>query len=332
MAIYDPKKLPFEVELLEQVKDLFEQSKKIVIISHRSPDGDTVGANLALKHGLEQWGKTVVSACIDPPPEYSLILNGSYEFVNDFELSEFDLIMAVDCGSHELIRFHETKPEIFDKKIPFINIDHHPSNDFFGTHNLVHDTAAAAVFTVYHLIKYLKINITREMATALMMGLYYDTGSFMHSNTDKNVMEMAADLLNLGADMKRIVKTMFHTTPVEQLKLWGRIMTRARVTDRHAVVSAVTQKDFEECGAKQNATNGVIDFLNSVPEGKFSVLLNEDQKGNIKGSLRTQQNDIDLSKMASLFGGGGHRKAAGFSVKGRLQQELTWKIVEPNNS
>src|SRR3990167_172229 len=182
-TLYDTKRLPFPIVLLDEVLELMRRTKNIVIISHRSPDGDAIGANLALKHALKQWGKSATSACVDFLPDYGFILPGSLEYVNDFDLNTTDLVISVDCGSHKLVKFHETKPDIFSGKIPFINIDHHPSNDYFGTHNLVHDTAAAASFTVYHLLKYGKFDITPEIASCLMLGIYYDTGSLMHSNT-----------------------------------------------------------------------------------------------------------------------------------------------------
>lgn len=327
MSVHDLKTLPFPVELLEEVGSLLKESKRIVILSHRNPDGDTIGANLGLKNALKQWGKEAISACVDPPPDYSLMLKGAYEFVNDFDLNAVDLIISVDCGAHYMTRFHETKPDLLNKKIPFINIDHHASNDHFGTHNLVHSTAAAATFTVYHLLKYLNFKITPDIASALLLGLYYDTGSFMHSNTTPEVLEMAGDLLSYGADFKKTVKAMFRTNPVGQLKLWGRVLSRARLNSKNAIVSGVTAQDFKECETTSEDLTGVIDLLNSVPEGKFSILLSEDGKGNVKGSLRTQNDHIDLSRLAGLFGGGGHKKASGFSVPGRLKPEINWKIV-----
>lgn len=326
--VIDEKRLPFTPELLTEVGTLLKRANNILILSHRGPDGDTIGANLALRHALEgQWGKRVTSACVDPPPDYARGLKGVYLYVNDFDLAEYDLRIAVDCGAHYMIKFHETKPDILKHDVAFINIDHHPSNDRFGTHNLVHDTAAAAVFIVYHVLKYLEFKITPDMASALLLGLYFDTGSFMHSNTTTEVLEMGGELIALGADRRTIVKALLHTNPVAQLKLWGRVLQRARLSRNQAVVSAITERDFLECGASPEDLSGVIDFLNAVPESKFAILLAEDRKGNIKGSMRTQHDDVDLSRLAGLFGGGGHKKASGFTLPGKLEPEVTWKIA-----
>ena len=246
MNLYHPSKLPFPTDLLDEVKDLIAQAQNILIISHRGPDGDTIGCNLAFKIALKAQGKKTTSACVDPPPEYAFALKGTFEFVNNFDLNDFDLVLAVDCGALDLMTFHQTKPELLKKKIPLINIDHHPSNDYFGTHNLVHDTAAATAFTIYHLFKYWNFPLNKDIAECLMMGLYYDTGSFMHSNTSSEVLQMAADLMNHGARINKMVKSMFRTTPANQLKLWGRIMQRARLTNQNAEVSADTNQDFHE--------------------------------------------------------------------------------------
>jgi bifunctional oligoribonuclease and PAP phosphatase NrnA len=325
MSTYPPK-LPFPEPLLQEVHDLLKNSRNVLIISHKGPDGDTIGANLALRHTLTSLGKSVTSACVDPPPEYAHVLKGVYSFVNNFELSDFDLVIVVDCGAHYLMEFHKEKPELLKGKIPLINIDHHPSNDFFGTHNIVNDKAAAASCITYHLLRHWGYPITHDIANCLMMGLYYDTGSFMHSNTTPLVMQTAADLMSYGARIKPLVKGMFKSTPASQLKLWGRVMQRARLTTRNAVVSAVTNQDFKECDAQPGDLSGVIDYLNSVPGSRFSILLSENHSGKIKGSLRTQNEDVDLSKIAGLFGGGGHKKAAGFSLPGKLEPEITWKI------
>jgi len=325
--VVDTKRLPFTKTLLDEVGTLLREANNILIFSHRGPDGDTIGANLALRQALqEQWGKSVTSACVDPPPAYGQIIKGAYEYVNDFDPKEYDLFIAVDCGADYMTKFNESKPEIFDGSVPLINIDHHPSNNRFGTHNLVHDEAAAAVFTVYHLLNYFEFKITRDIATALLLGLYYDTGSFMHSNTTKEVLEMAAQLLAKGADQSTVVKTLLKTKPISQLKLWGRALKRVRLNEKKAAISAVTERDYDECQANPEELTGAIDFLNAVEGSRFSILLKEDRKGNIKGSMRTQRDDVDLSALAGKFGGGGHKKASGFTIPGRLEPEITWKI------
>lgn len=308
----------FQKEFSE-ARDLLENARRIVIISHRGPDGDTVGANLALKLALSlQWKKEVVSACVDPTPASSQFLPEVGPYVNDFDLSTFDVVMAVDCGAHYMMKFHETKPELLSKKIPLINMDHHASNDHFGTLNIVDAQAAAACQIVYRFLKFCDITITRHIATCLLHGLYYDTGSFMHSNTSPEVLEIAAELMWRGADMKRIVRHQFHSMSIPQLKIYGKILERSRVNSKQMTVSVLNDADFEATASSPEDTTGAIDYLNSVPDANFCCLLYEDRKGFLKGSFRSRVDDIDLSRLAGIFGGGGHKKAAGFSIPGRL--------------
>ena len=344
-----------------EAKRVLMEANSVCIISHKGPDGDTIGSNLALRYCLESYGKKVTSACVDPLPKDSLWLKDADKFVTDFNYDDYDVIVSVDCGARKLVAFNERKPELFgggasgrevsDDTSPgstgaagdggitgkstrkhFINIDHHESNDNYGTINLVDPKAAATCFVIFFFLRNAKCEITPDTATALLHGLYFDTGSFMHSNTSEYVLKVAFELMRAGANFKRSAKELFHTTPVNKLRLWGRVMERAYVNEEGVTVSAVSKHDYSVCGASSHDTGGVIDFLNSVPGSKYCVLLSEDDKGLVKGSLRTQRDDVNLSEVAKEFGGGGHPKASGFGVPGRLQPVVAWKIVPENGA
>jgi bifunctional oligoribonuclease and PAP phosphatase NrnA len=310
------------IEGFTTAKEALYKAQRILIMSHRNPDGDSIGANLGLKQALEKtWKKSVTPACVDPIPEDSAFLKGANDYVDEFDPKDFDLFVSVDCGAHYMPAFHEKYPEVFSKKVPFINIDHHASNDFFGTINIVDEDAASTTQVIYHFLKFCKLPIDPDIATALLHGLYFDTGSFMHSNTTPEVLRIASSLLKSGADLRQSVKKQFQTKPISQLKLWGRIFDRIHVTPRGVTRSHLTAKDFEECKSGYGATNGAIDYLNAVPEGRFSTLIAEDGKGRVKGSLRTRDDTVDVAKVAGLLGGGGHKKASGFSIPARLRPE-----------
>lgn len=316
-----------KTEFYRAKKVLFE-ANKICIISHRSPDGDAVGSNVALRMGLESMGKNVTSACVDLPPANSVWLRGAEDYVTDFNYEDFDVIVSVDCGDLKLFKFHEKKPEVLSGNKPFINFDHHESNNNFGTINPVDTRACATCFIMYKFFVFCGWNITIDVATALLHGIYFDTGSLMHSNTDAEVYKVASELTLKGADFKRIAKELFHTTPVNRLRLWGRIMERTYKNGEGVTVSAVGKDDYDACGVSSKDNGGVIDYLNAVPDSKYCVLLSEDDNGLVKGSLRTQRNDINLSEVASKWGGGGHPKASGFGLEGRLKPVLSWKVVK----
>ncbi|MFA6305455.1 MAG: DHH family phosphoesterase [Candidatus Gracilibacteria bacterium] len=311
-----------------KAKRVFADAQKICIISHRSPDGDAVGSNLALRFGLENAGKTVVSACVDKVPENSIFLKKADSFVQDFNYEDFDCIVSVDCGDIKLVKFHETKPEIFSGEKPFVNFDHHESNNYFGTINPVDPHAAATCVIIYKFFKFCEWPITIDVANALLHGIYFDTGGMIHSNATAEVFRIAGELMLRGADIQKISKELFHTTPVNKLRLWGRILERTYVNEDGVTISAAGASDYMACGATSHDTGGVIDYLNCVPDSKYCILLSEDEKGIVKGSLRTQRNDVNLSEVAKKWGGGGHPKASGFGITGKLQPVFSWKVVD----
>ncbi len=310
----------------EKAKNAFLEADKICVISHRKPDGDAVGANLALKMALENLGKKVVSACVDPVPDNSSFLKGGEDFVRDFNYEDFDIIVSVDCGALGLVKFHEKKPEILSGEKPFINIDHHQSNEKFGTINIVDEKACATAMVLYRFFRYCGWKIDVDMATALLHGIYFDTGSLMHSNTDADVYRVSGELVSLGGDYRRVAKELFHTTPVNRLRLWGKILEKMYVNEDGVTVSAVDRNDYLSTGTGPDDTGGAIDLLNGVPDTKYSVLLSEGEDGLIKGSLRTQRDDVNLSEIAAQWGGGGHPKASGFGIQGKLKPKMSWTI------
>lgn len=309
-----------------------------LIISHRKPDADTLGAALALKTVFGEWGKRAVVACIDKPSDEYNFLPGISSFVDSFDLSNHDLIIVVDSGASYMTDFHLKYEGLFKTGIPMINIDHHSSNDMFGTVNLVDDTAASTTVLLYRMFKYWdseicsNSEICKELATCLLAGIYGDTGSFMHSNTSREVMEISADLMNLGASVAEISRSLYRNVGIEKMKLWGKVLEKAYVTDDKVVMSVIREEDYADMDDGPENLGGVVDYLNMVPDTKFAVLLNEDRRGNVKGSFRTRESNMDLSRIAAVFGGGGHPKASGFTVPGKLQEEVRYSIVSDDMS
>jgi len=324
--VIDPRHEDFQ-----KAKNAMLKADRICIISHRGPDGDAVGANLALRLALEALGKTVISACVDTLPTNSKFLPKADTYVQDFDYEDFDLIISVDCGDLKLVKFHETKPEILTGGKPFINIDHHESNNGFGTINIVDPHACATCLILYSFFAFCDWKITIDIANCLLHGIYFDTGGMMHSNTTSVVFKVCGDLMSRGADVKRISKELFHTTPVNKLRLWGKILERTYVNEEGVTISAVSKQDYRMVGASSRDTGGVIDYLNAVPGSKYCVLLAEDEKGFVKGSLRTQREDVNLSDVAGQWGGGGHPKAAGFGMTGHLKPVMHWKVEDGEN-
>ncbi len=320
-------------EYFLEIERLVKQAKKVLCIAHKRPDGDTLGATNAIFQSMKEMGKEAVMACVDDIPEKYCYLPQMRSFVKEFDFRDFDLIFISDAGASYMTKYDQIYPEMYQKSVPIINLDHHSSNDNFGTVNVVDIQSASTTILIYKIWSYLGWKITPGMATALITGIYNDTGSLMHQNTTLEVFEITAKLVELGGKINPVVKNLFKTTPLAAMKIWGRVLERAQVNADGVTVAVLTNQDFLETGANTEDLSGVVDFINCVPGTKFAVLLNEDGKGNVKGSFRTRRDDVDVAKLAENFGGGGHQKAAGFTMEGRLQREVRWKVepVETEN-
>lgn len=316
-------------KIFERALKLIEKSDEILIISHKNPDGDTVGANLSLRNVLiSEFGKNVTSACADPLPDSLFFLSGDDVFENKIDPKKHDLIITVDASSIDQLKFPEIDEKLLKSGKAIINIDHHPTNKNFGTVNIVDEDASCVTEIIYYFFEFAGVNLTPKTATYLLAGLYNDTGSFMHSNTSRSSYRIASKLLEAGAALPQIVKNMFKTQSIEQLRLWGRVLSNARINKQGTLVSKVTDNDFYETNSTPKDLMGVINYLNSVSQSNLSILLSEDMQGQVKGSMRTAKDDIDVASLCEKLGGGGHKKAAGFTIPGKIVTEEIWRIEE----
>ncbi len=315
-----------EKSIIAQAGKAITNAKNILIITHRNPDGDAIGSALGMYEMLGKLKKKPTFFCIDQIPESFYFLPNSEEVVHEFDPGNFDLAIMLDCGADYMAGIKETHGEIYGGTYPLINIDHHPSNDHFGKWNLVDTESASTTQILTNLFDELKWKITPRIATCLMTGLYTDTGSLKHSNATADVHRIASQLMKKGARLKDIIGYVFKNNSVDVLRLWGRVMKRITQTPENITISTVSDRDFTETNTSKPDLTGVVDYLNAVPDAKFSLLLTE-INGQVKGSLRTLRDDVDLTEIAGRLGGGGHKKASGFTIPGKLELQTRFKIV-----
>ncbi|HIQ57141.1 TPA: bifunctional oligoribonuclease/PAP phosphatase NrnA [Candidatus Gracilibacteria bacterium] len=336
--LLEKRDIDFKRQFRNELKKMYEEIKNatnIVLISHQRPDGDTSGSAMALAHILEKFGKTVTLFDTDPLPIEFQFTEKALEYTSVFEPSKYDLAICLDGGTYKMFGLHEEYPELFNqktdnpkiqKKIPLINIDHHVSNEIYGDVNIVIETVASTTIMVSKILRALQWEITPEMATCLQMGLYTDTGSLLHSNATSETFAEASFLLKKGSNLKAISKNIFQTKSLEKLKLWGRILSRISQNKDGVASSFVTHFDFQQTKSNLDDLTGVVDYLNAVPKSLYSILLTERKDGKVKGSMRTLRDDVDLTEISKTFDGGGHKKASGFAIKGKLKTECEWRI------
>ena len=319
----------FDPEIVGAAADAIKKAERILIISHKNPDGDTIGSALACYEMLQNMGKTPHFFCHDVVPESFYFLPNSESVIHEFASADYDLVIMLDCAASYMSGVHESHVELFGGNFPLINIDHHPSNENFGKWNIVDIEAASTTIILTEIFEFLEWKITPKVATCLLTGLYTDTGSLKHSNASAEVHRGAAKLLMKGGRLRDIVKYVFKNTPIATLKLWGRVLKRISRTPEEITISWISDQDFADTGTSTNDLTGVVDYLNSVPDAQFSLLLTE-VNGKVKGSLRTLREDVDLTEIAGKLGGGGHKKASGFTVPGKLQLDTRFHIFNEN--
>jgi phosphoesterase RecJ-like protein len=316
---------------LTLARDMILQSDHLLCVCHRNPDGDAIGSLLGMGMLLEKEfpEKLITMHCVDPVPSTFHFLPGVFRVQRapaQPVFSDSPLCIFLDCAEPKLTEMHETHHELFDGTIRSIVVDHHYKNPNFGTANFVVPDAASTCEIVVDMAEQWGWSLTSDIATALLTGVYTDTGGLLHSNTSPNVYRTVAKLLRSGARRQEIVSAVFRSAKLSTLRLWGRVLEKISLTEEGGAISAVTEGDFRATGADYSELTGAIDYVNAIPGMRFSLILSE-RGGKVKGSLRTLRDDVDVSEMASKFSGGGHKKAAGFALPGKLQPEIRWKVV-----
>lgn len=317
--------------IIDRVANLLLKSEKILLVIHQSPDGDAIASALALFRALLTLGKKVKIVSKDAVPPTFLFLPDSDTIQQDFLQGDWDTIVVMDCGDLKRTGFSSRIKEFSVRRKQLINIDHHPKNDLHKIANLnLFDTSASSTGEIVaEVIERLNVHLDKEMATCLLTALYTDTGGFKHSNTSQKTLELASKLMLKGARLKTITQHISNSKTVSSLKLWGVILSRLHHNrELGFMVSLVTQKDLKDCEASFEDLAGAVNLIGSVPGTRAAMLLAEQDDGFIKASLRTESDNVDVSKIAQIFGGGGHKKASGFTIPGKIFKDRSkWRIM-----
>lgn len=305
---------------------VIKESQNILLFAHSRPDSDTVGSVLALREYIKSLGKNVEIACMDPYPEYLNSLSPDYfSFPDKLDLKKYDLIIAADSVERG---FQKIKNEFSNKQVITL-LDHHPDIALKGDINIIDASYSSVCEIIYNFFEFNKIKLTRDISTFLMLGILGDTGMFQHSNTTPRIMEIASILMKNGAPLSKIIGAAFSNKNISTLKLWGRAFEKAKINPVNGmIVSVISKKELEECGGSTEDIAQVSNILNTVPGTKFALVLSERGDGIIKGSLRSEEyKGVDVSRIATLFGGGGHKLASGFEIQGKIvETENGWQI------
>lgn len=302
---------------LQRAAELLLQWNKILILSHRSPDGDTLGCASALSRALIALGKSVQFQCADEIPEKFAYMFSGVEF-SSFEPEK---IVTVDVADKALLGTLEPLGEKAD-----LAIDHHATHRFFAKETWVEGTAAAACMLIARLIPALGVKITPEIADCLYTGIATDSGCFLYPNAGPDTHRAAAELIEAGARYAEINRIMFDTKSRSAIRLLKRVYSDMEFFhDDRCAVLCLTNELIEETGAKESDLDGVAAMVRQVEGVLFGVTIRERGVNEYKVSLRAA-GDADAAKVCMLFGGGGHKGAAGCTINAPLG-EVKKRIV-----
>jgi phosphoesterase RecJ-like protein len=316
---------------IERVSAELRARDRFLLTAHEGPDGDALGSLLGMHQLLTQLGKDSVmflAAKEFPLPiEYRFLPLEEVFHEPPADMADRTVIF-LDCGNIDRMPVDFLTAGGND----VINIDHHHDNTRFGDFNLVDVEASCTAEIVYDLAVLLGAQITREMASALYVGLITDTGKFMYENTDAHTHRVAADLIEAGVDIDDTYRRLYEHVPIEKLRLVVRALGGIqRHCDDRLVLTYITVADYEETGAGEEMTEGVIDHLRSIDGSKVAAVIRDlGNRGRAarKVSLRSSEGDVDVSAIARKRGGGGHKRAAGFSTDLELDELVTFLCDE----
>jgi phosphoesterase RecJ-like protein len=302
---------------VDAVVEELRSANKFLLTTHENPDGDALGSLLGMHGVLKQLGKD------------SVMFLGADEFPLPWEYRKMPLdevrndppedlaertVVFLDCGNIDRM------PVDFLQRdgIHIVNVDHHHDNTRFGTVNLVDSGASCTAEIVWELSKELGAEMTPEIGDALYVGLVTDTGRFMYTNTSPRAHRMAAELMEAGVDTHAVYRRLYEALPYARLELLTRALNAVQRLDGGVLIAtSLSRADFEETGAVESDSEGIVDHLRSVEGTKVALLVREllsDDRGRAhKISMRATDGTVDVSVIARGLGGGGHRQAAGAS-------------------
>ena len=287
--------------------------KTAAIAGHVRPDGDCVGSCLATYNYIRQcFPQIEVTLYLEPIPNIFKFLAGADEIVHSCEEEKsYDLFIVQDCGDAGRLG---GAAKYFNTAGKTICVDHHISNSSFADENYIFPEASSTSELVFGLIG--EEHITKEIAECIYVGIVHDTGVFQYSCTSAKTMEIAGKLMETGIDYSKIIDDTFYTKTFGQNQILGKALLKSRLyADGKVIASVITQKDMDEFGVLPKHLDGIVNQLRVTKGVEAAVFLYETEDGQLKASTRSNGR-VDLAKIAVKFGGGGHMRAAGFSMQG----------------
>lgn len=313
---YSRSRMSVTPEVAKEFLREVEAADRIYVGTHLNPDGDAIGSALAVSLVLDALGRPNEVLCNDFPP-YNLRFLPSVDRVRLEPQAGADLAILVDLDSSS--RLGKIRPHI-EACEKVIVIDHHVPHEAPGDLRIVDTSSPATAAILYDLFKASLVEITPAIATCLLTGIITDTGSFRFSNTTPHALTISADLLAKGGNIVRIGEEVFQKKQLPAVRLLGRCIARMQLAlGGRLAWSTLSHRDFLESGATEEHTEGLANELLGIDTVQAAALIREPQPGRVRASIRSR-GDVDVAAVARLFGGGGHKNAAGCTFEISLEE------------
>ena len=303
--------------MFKEAREIVKNSKSVYVVAHVNPDGDAIGSTFAVYFALKKLGKDVHVIM----PTYSTVfefLPGVEHSVENVKEEEYDLLIALDASDRTRLAMSE---EDYNKAKKVIMLDHHQISNPYGDFRYINDLKSSASEIAYLFIKSLEIDFDENIATLLYTGIMTDTGSFNYSNANSDTFRVVADLLDNGAKAVEVCKKLNDTMKEAKLKLIAKTVDNMEVYyDGKMRYSYVSYQEIQELGLGDEDAEGMTNYLRAVEGTEVAVYVRGKSDGSLKVSMRSG-GKVDTSKIAIAFGGGGHPRAAGYTMKESLEIE-----------
>jgi bifunctional oligoribonuclease and PAP phosphatase NrnA len=310
---------------LNSAVTLLQGSETPLLIAHPRPDGDTVGSTLALRLALLQLGKRPTVACVHPLPANLAYVPGAEAFISEVPADAvFDLVVAIDMS--DLSRTGGMHRDAWRDDVPLLVIDHHETNEQFGTVNLVAPEAAATALIMVEVIEALGVSPEDDIATCLLLGLLTDTRGLRTETTSPAVLRTVSELIEAGGDYLGVMQRTLDAVPYQQMRGWGVALDRLKLEGAGSTapiawtVFPLAEKEALDISDQDDLDLG--NLLTRVAEAKVIAAFVEMRDGTVKVSMRARPG-YNVAQVAYDLGGGGHRQASGCTIDGPLDAAVT---------
>lgn len=297
--------------ILEEIKN----ANTIAILVHENPDGDAVGSALAMELALKQLNKEADVIIPEFPKEFEFLPDAD-KIKKETDVASYDLVLTLDCASIKLIN---NCIDYFENAKTKVAIDHHSSNTMFADYNFVDQDAPACAQLLLVIFGYYNIEVTKEIGTCILTGIITDTGGFRYEGVTAETFRFVASLCEKGVKVSKVYQKVFASKTRAKFELHKIALDREEfLEDGKIAFTYITKADEEKVGAKNGDYDGIVENGRDVEGVEVSIFLRETDKG-IKVSLRSKDY-VNVSEAATMFGGGGHVRAAGCNIQGTIEQ------------